>query len=126
MKGSAEKADDNKNQLEIKAYMNSSCNEVLGFKTCCGLKMADQNLEIHVKNVGRTVAMVPSYCDLVGDRETNRIENLLPHGEHAIQPGEIMAFYCYMDEVQWNAARELAFFDRQGNRYSMAIEHGVL
>ena len=38
--------------LNIKCIMNSAVEDILAFKTCCGLKMFDQNLEIHLTNQG--------------------------------------------------------------------------
>ena len=42
----------NRHMLEIHIIMNSAVEDILAFKTCCGLKVMDQNLEIHVKNSG--------------------------------------------------------------------------
>ncbi len=39
--------------LEIRFIMNSPVEDILAFKTCCGLKMFDQNLEIQLINQGR-------------------------------------------------------------------------
>jgi len=103
--------------LEIKVMMNSSCEDILAFKTCCGLKAFDQNLEVHVKNIGPAPVTVPSFFDLESDTGTTRVENLMPPGEHVIAPGEIKAFYCYMDEALWNASRTLVFYDSAGRRY---------
>ena len=53
--------------LEIKPIMNSSAEDILSFKTCCSLNAWDQNLEIHVKNIGNRTVVVPSYFDLEGE-----------------------------------------------------------
>ena len=53
--------------LEIRIIMNSSVEDILAFKTCCSLKMFDQNLEIHVANQGTGPVTVPSYFDLEGE-----------------------------------------------------------
>jgi hypothetical protein len=109
--------------LKIHCIMNSAVEDVLAFKTCCGLKMFDQNLEIHLTNQGHVPVTVLSYCDLETDQGTNRINTLTPPGEHHLQPEEIMAFYCSMDETLWEKARLLTFFDKEGNRYSASIKH---
>ncbi len=97
--------------------MNSDVEDILAFKTCCNLKMFDQNLEIHITNQGNRPIRVPSYFDLETMNTTKRISTLTPAGEHLLHPGELMAFYCYMDETLWDQARRLIFYDAQGNRY---------
>ena len=62
--------------LEIRINMNSEVEEVLAFKTCCNLKMADQNLEILIENKGISPVVVPSYFDLEGDGDPLRIHPL--------------------------------------------------
>jgi len=111
--------------LDISATMNSAVEEIFAFKTCCGARAFDQNLEIHLKNRGSRPVVVPSYCDLHGTRGTCRITTLMPHGDQQILPGEVKAFYCMMDEVLWNAATELVFYDTEGNTYSMGIRHAT-
>jgi hypothetical protein len=101
--------------------MNSAVEDILAFKTCCGLKMFDQNLEIHLTNQGDLPMIVPSYCDLETDQETKRINTLTPPGEHQLNPGEIMAFYCSMDETLWDKARKICFYDKKGNQYSVPV-----
>ena len=56
--------------LEISAAMNSGVEEIFAFKTCCGARAFDQNLEILIKNRGIDPVVVPSYCDLRGIRGT--------------------------------------------------------
>ena len=107
--------------LEIHAIMNSSVEDVFAFKTCCSLRVLDQNLEIQVRNVGHRAVVVPSYLDLEGEHGSTRIYTLMPAGEHRIEPGEIKAFYCYMDETFWNRSRRLVFHDIEGNKYSVEI-----
>lgn len=97
--------------------MNSSVEEVLSFKTCCNLNLFEQNLEIHVANRGPNPVVVPSYFDLEGDHGAKRIHTLTPPGEHRIDPGETMAFYCCMDENLWKNSRKMIFYDNEGNRY---------
>ena len=107
--------------LFVRPIMNSSIEQVLDFKTCCGLKMFDQNLEIHVRNLGDTPVRVPGYFDLHGDFGTRRIDTLTPAGERTLEPGSITAFYCYMDESLWKQSHELLFYDCDGNSYPVAI-----
>ncbi|MCG6536317.1 MAG: hypothetical protein L7F78_16845 [Syntrophales bacterium LBB04] len=103
--------------------MNSPVEDILAFKTCCGLKMFDQNLEIHIINQGNDLLTIPAYFDLETDKETKRVTTLTPPGEHQLRPGELVAFYCSMDETLWHKARSINFFDREGNRYSHSIKH---
>ena len=101
--------------------MNSSVEDVLAFKTCCNLKMDDQNLEILVKNKGSSPVVVPSHFDLESDDEPVRIQTLIPSGDQTIEPGELMAFYCQMDEILWHKSQRLVMFDSDGHRYPVEI-----
>ena len=107
--------------LEIRLMMNSTAEAVLSFKTCCGLKMFDQNLEIHLINQGRDPVVVPSCFDLETPEGIQRIDQLMPSGDLQIEPGEIRAFYCCMDENLWNKAEKVIFYDREGNRYPVPV-----
>lgn len=93
----------------------------MSFKTCCSLRVSDQNLEIHVRNTGEDPVVVPSLFDLVGEGQIKRIETLMPHGRHRIDPGKTMAFYCSMDEQLWQRASALIFYDDDGKRYVVPI-----
>jgi len=104
--------------LEIRPIMNSTSEDVLSFRTCCSIRVWDQNLEIHVINRGDQLVQVPSYCDIEGEGATRRISTLLPAGTHTIAPGELKAFYCFMDEQDWNKVRRIVFYDAHGNRYA--------
>ncbi len=108
--------------LEIKPIMNSCVEEVLGFKTCCGLKMFDGNLEIHVTNRGDEPVVVRSCFDIETTNGSKRIEAVMPQGEHRIEPGDVMAFYTHMDEQEWNRIKRLVFHDTQGNEYSAYLK----
>jgi hypothetical protein len=109
--------------LYIKPIMNSSVEEVLGFKTCCGLKMFDQNLEIHVRNLGDEPVTVRGYFDLTGDFGTRKFEALSPGGDQTIAAGDIASFYCYMDQDLWDKSDTMVFSDSEGNQYDIAISH---
>jgi len=107
--------------LEISAVMNSGVEDIFAFKTCCGVRVFDQNLEILIRNKGPDTVVVPSHCDLRGLGRAFRITNLMPHGDQRILPGEVKAFYCTMDEVTWSDARELVIYDKKGKAYSISI-----
>jgi hypothetical protein len=107
--------------LEIRFIMNSAVEDILAFKTCCGLKMFDQNLEIHLTNRDRSTIVVPSYFDLESPEGVKHVDHLVPQGDLRIEPGEIKAFYCSMDENLWNRAGKVVFYDREGNRYPVII-----
>jgi hypothetical protein len=109
--------------LKIRYLMNSDVEEILAFRTCCNLKMFDQNLEIHITNQGDRPVRIPCYFDLETPTETKRITTLTPSGEQVIQPGEMKAFYCYMDEALWEKAQAMTFQDKSGNRYSVRVVH---
>jgi hypothetical protein len=112
--------------LEIRLIMNSAVEDILSFKTCCGLKMFDQNLEIHLINRGPSPVVVTSCFDLETPEGARRIDNLMPPGDMQIEPGEIKAFYCCMDENLWNKAGKVVFCDREGNRYPVEINKGLI
>ncbi len=107
--------------LEIHPIMNSAVEDIFAFKGCCGIRSIDQNLEIQLRNVGDRPVVVPSHFVLKGKSGSQRIENLMPHGEQRIDPGAIKAFYCYMDDVTWDAAEELVFYDNEENEYPVKI-----
>ena len=112
--------------LEIRLIMNSAVEDILSFKTCCGLKMFDQNLEIHLTNRGQTPITVPSCFDLETSEGVRRFDQLLPSGDLRIEPGEIKAFYCCMDETLWNQTGKVVFYDREGTRYPVEINKGLI
>jgi hypothetical protein len=112
--------------LEIRPIMNTPTEEIFEFRSCCNIRAFDQNLEIHVTNRSDHTVGVPSYFDLKTGQESRRMETLMPHGEQLIGPGETIAFYCTMDEKQWNVAQQMTFYDSEGNRYSVDLdESGV-
>ena len=114
---------ENRPMLQIKIIMNSAVEEIFAFKTCCGLKFMDQNLEIHLRNTGQRPVTVPSWFDLEAEGGLRRISNITPAGEHIIAPGEMIGFYCYMDEELWKKANSLVFQDLDGQVYPVRIYH---
>lgn len=107
--------------LEIRVIMNSAVEEILGFKTCCGLKMIDQNLEILVANRGDKPVVVPSFFDLEGDFGVKRVAWLTPPGRIEIGPTDIKALYCFMDEDLWKRAARAVFYDNEGNAFPVDL-----
>jgi hypothetical protein len=107
--------------LKIRPIMNSSVEDIFAFKTCCGMGTFDQNLEIHLTNLGDRPVVIPSYFDLVGSLGQHRINTLMPHGDQRIGPGETIAFYCTMDETLWKAAKQIIFYDSEGNSHPVDV-----
>jgi len=107
--------------LHIRTIMNSPVEDIFAFKVCCGPKAFDQNLEILVKNLRDRPVEVPSYFDLKTASDSHRFDTLLPHGLQRIPPGDIIAFYCNMDETQWSEAEEIVFYDNEGNAYPVDL-----
>ena len=107
--------------LKIHPIFNSPVEEIFGFKTCCNIRAFDQNLEIQLRNVGDRPVVVPSHFDMEGEQGTKRIETLLPSGMQRIQPKDILAFYCYMEENDWNQATRIVFYDDNGNKYPVEL-----
>jgi len=107
--------------LLIRPIMNSSVEEIFAFKTCCGIKVFDQNLEIQITNENDYPVYVQSYFDLLDSSGVHRVETLMPHGTQRIGPGETIAFYCTMDENRWSRAEEIVFHDTEGNAYPLEL-----
>jgi hypothetical protein len=107
--------------LEIRPIMNSAVEEILGFKTCCGMRAFDQNLEILVTNRGDRPVVLLSRFDLVSEGGVHGVETLIPPGRQSIQPGQTLSFYCTMDESRWAAARGMVFQDIEGNPYAVGL-----
>ena len=103
--------------LTVKANINSVVEDILSFKTCCGVRAYDQNLELLVTNQSDQPVEVPSHCDLETASGPHRIRNLMPPGDQPIQPRETIAFYCTMDEELWKQVRRITFYDTQGHSY---------
>lgn len=107
--------------LEIRFIMDSPVEEVLGFKTCCGLKAFDQNLEILVRNIGFTSVRVRGYFDLRGVYGEYRMNAVIPPEGFSIEPGDVRALYCYMDETLWKKSTRLILYDSDDNEYQTDI-----
>jgi hypothetical protein len=107
--------------LFIRPIMNSSVEEIFAFKTCCGMQVVDQNLEIQIANQNDYPVYVQSYFDLLDSAGTHRIETLMPHGTQRVAPGETIAFYCTMDESLWARAEKIVFHDIEGKEYSLEL-----
>jgi hypothetical protein len=88
------------------------------------LRIFDQNLEILVRNANTQPLEIPGYFDLQGEFGSCRVDTLIPSGIQRIMPGEIMAFYCTMDEEIWNASKHLVFYDQKGHRYQVELNDG--
>jgi len=110
--------------ITILPIMNSAVEEIFAFKTCCGLKVFDQNLELRITNRGNEPIGIKSYFDLALRSETRRIGTLFPPGELPVGPGETKAFYCTMDEVLWSKAESLVIYDREGRSYRCTVTIG--
>lgn len=107
--------------LHIHPIMNSAVEDIFAFKTCCGVRVFDQNLEFLITNTGKRLIRIPSYFDMEEASGVHRVDTLLPHGEQALAPGQTVAFYCTMDEARWKKARKVVFYDTEGNHYAVKI-----
>ena len=105
--------------LDVKIILNSHMEEVLAFK-CCGLP--DQNLEMHVYNIGDHPVTVSGIFTLENEKESLTCNHLFPPWEQEIQPGDAVAFYCSMDERDWNKYSTLAISDKEGNVYRFSTK----
>ncbi len=93
--------------LVIQVQMNSDVEDVLAFKTCCGLKMMDQNLEIRLTNHTDRDLKIDGGFQLETEAGNERLDGITPVGTTVIRPGYTAAFYCYMDERRWKQVRAL-------------------
>ena len=100
--------------LEVKIIMNSVMEEILAFR-CCNIP--NQNLEMHVNNVGDRPVTVPGRFVLENEKSSLDCSHLFPPWDQTIQPGEGVAFYCCMDESEWKRYKTLTVFDKNGNAY---------
>jgi len=107
--------------LDIRPIMNSAVEDIFAFKTCCGVRAFDQNLEFLITNQGKRLIRIPSYFDMEEQSGCHRVDTLLPHGEQAVAPGRTVAFYCAMDEDRWKKVQQVVFYDTEGNRYAVKI-----
>ncbi len=105
--------------LKVKIIMNSVMEEILSFK-CCNLH--NQNLEMHVDNLGDHPITVPSQFNLEDENNALECVELFPPWGQTIQPGAGAAFYCSMDESEWERYITLTIFDQEGCSYSFAIK----
>jgi hypothetical protein len=107
--------------LFIRPIMNSSVEEIFAFKTCCGMRVFDQNLEIQITNENDYPVYVQSYFELLDSSGAHRVETLMPHGTQRIASGETIAFYCTMDEDLWARAEKIVFHDTEGREHSLEL-----
>ncbi len=107
--------------LFIRPIMNSPVEEIFAFKTCCGTRVFDQNLEIQITNQGDSPVYVQSYFELLGPSGVLRVETLMPHGTQRIASGETIAFYCTMDESVWTRAEKIVFHDTDGEEHPLRL-----
>jgi hypothetical protein len=108
--------------LKVRVLMNSSLEDVLGWK-CCNLQ--GMNLEIHVINAGGKRLAVKSEAELEGPGLAERIDYLYPQGVHALEPGEALSFYCSFDERRFGKFTNIIVKDGAGARYRAAISGGA-
>ena len=103
-------------RVEIKVLMNSSIEEVLSFK-CCNLH--DQNMEIHLRNLGRETLAVAGGCELIGENEEDRfrIDTLFPVGPYHLPPGEVVACYCTLADEIYARYGWIVFRDTEGREH---------
>ncbi|MCP4613923.1 MAG: hypothetical protein GY845_34990 [Planctomycetes bacterium] len=93
--------------------------EILAFK-CCNLP--DQNLEIHVNNIGENPVTVPGRFNLENENDILECSHLFPPWGQTIQPGTGAAFYCAMDESEWEQYQTLTIFDSEGCAYRFSTK----
>ncbi|MCX7636053.1 MAG: hypothetical protein N2Z74_09970 [Syntrophales bacterium] len=109
--------------IAVRLNMNSPVAEIFNFKTCCGVRVFDANLEILVENRSSRPAVLMSRFDLMGDYGQRHFANVLPPGLLPLAPGEVKALYCCMDEELWRRSHCLTLYDEGGNPLTVTIDH---
>ncbi|MFH1888095.1 MAG: hypothetical protein ABIM40_15520 [Pseudomonadota bacterium] len=108
--------------LAARFYMNSGIEDVLAFKCC---NMADQNLEIHVENLGTETVFVAPRMILSGGGQEYVVNNLYPPGGWTLAPGETGAFYVSLDPDLWDRYHTVELTDGRGARHCFSIVKGA-
>ena len=112
--------------LKVKVIMNSVMEEILSFR-CCNIP--NQNLEMHVDNIGDLPLTVPGRFNLGNEKGTLECSHLFPPWGQTIQPGTGVAFYCSMDESEWEQYETLTVFDNEEKSYRFLVkditEYGI-
>lgn len=111
--------------IEILPIMDSEVEAVFAFKTCCGIRAFDQNLEIQVRNRGESPVVIQSRFDLQGPDFEERVAAVFPQGGLCLGPGEIRALYAQMDATRWSRAERIVLYDAAGRAYGKALSQGV-
>ncbi len=105
--------------LKVKIIMNSVMEEILAFR-CCNIP--NQNLEMHVDNTGDQPVTVPGRFTLENENGILECSHLFPPWGQTIEPGTGAAFYCSMDESEWERYQTLTIFDGEGNTYRFSTK----
>jgi hypothetical protein len=105
-------------ELTVRALINSSVEDVLGWK-CCNLQ--DMNLEVQVNNGGGEAVRVKSAMELESGQGSEKIEYLYPPGLQPIGPREGLSFYCRFDEERFRRFSHIIIEDERGRRYRAEI-----
>lgn len=104
--------------IDVTIINDSSMEDVLGFK-CCNLP--DQNMEIHVRNIGDRPITIPGFIALENSTERKRLTHVYPPWERSLSPGETGAFYCHMEPAIWNRFDTLIIQDGEGKDYRFPV-----
>jgi len=104
--------------LKISCIINSNVEDVIAFK-CCNI--FDQNLEIHIRNIGNKAVTINNFAILSNDNDSLRINSLYPPKKICIEPGDIAAYYSTMDPEKWKIYTKITMFDIFNNKYSLQI-----
>lgn len=101
--------------IKINIIMNTSMEEVLAFK-CCSLP--NQNLEVQIRNTSPRPIVIRNFFYLKNDAELLKVEYVYPPRNQKVDPNDVCAFYCSMDEKEWEKYNILEVEDEDGNTFS--------
>ncbi len=106
--------------VKINIIMNTSMEEVLAFK-CCSLP--DQNLEVQIRNTSTRPITIQNYFVLKNDTEILKVEHVYPPRHQKVDPNDICAYYCSMDENIWRKYNILEVADTDGNTFCETYQY---
>ena len=109
-------------ELIISARLCQDTCDVLEFRTCCGLKLDDQNLQVVAENRGPEPVELVSRLELeTKDGKTVSIENLYPQPSQVVPPGQSALFTSWIDEGAWAGCTSGTMRDTRGNTYRVVV-----
>ncbi|RME24878.1 MAG: hypothetical protein D6806_08870 [Deltaproteobacteria bacterium] len=110
-------------KLTVRARLCQDTCDVLEFRTCCGLKLDDQNLQVIAENGGPAPVELVSRLEFeCRDGKTVTVENLYPQPSQVVPPGQGALFTSWIDEAAWSKCLRGTMRDKEGKAYPVELE----